>query len=77
MDKCQESVKFLLDYLEGNLPETVEKAVRAHFQDCQACLRFLESYQNTSGLCRATLLQKAPEGFSERLIVYLRNNAKA
>jgi len=49
---CRELTEFLMDYLEGELPEGQRFTFDAHLHRCPACLAYLESYRQTVALGR-------------------------
>lgn len=57
---CREFVEFLLDYLEGELPEAVRATFQAHLDVCPACVTYLDTYRETVRLGRE--LGRDPEG---------------
>lgn len=50
---CRELNDFLLDYLEGALPEAVRASFEEHLGLCAACVRYLEEYREVVRLGRA------------------------
>ncbi len=69
---CREAYDLLFDFLEGHLPDPSAQDVRTHFERCPPCLKFLESYRQTPGLCRKALEQQVPAEVTERLLSFLR-----
>lgn len=55
MLRCQDIVDFLLDYLDGELPEETVARLERHLADCPECVRFLETYRKVSSLTRRSL----------------------
>jgi anti-sigma factor RsiW len=49
---CRELTNFLMDYLEGELPEEERIVFDSHLHDCPACLAYLESYRQTVAVGR-------------------------
>ena len=76
MITCERAVDLLLDFLEGNLSPEVRKGLVKHFDDCPPCVRFVESYKKTTALCQEALRRQAPAEFGERLMRFLRQQAK-
>jgi anti-sigma factor RsiW len=50
---CRELNDFLLDYLEGALPESVRAAFEEHLGLCEECVVYLEEYREVVRLGRA------------------------
>jgi anti-sigma factor RsiW len=44
---CREFVEFLMDYLDGSLPEAQRATFDAHMHECIACVVFLDTYCET------------------------------
>jgi len=69
MISCQEALRFLYDFLDGELEGAPTEQVRAHFEVCQRCfphLRLEESFRAT--LQRACGGPCAPPELSSRLL---------
>ncbi len=47
---CREATEFLMDYLEGALPEAQKAEFERHLHLCEACVRFLDTYERTARL---------------------------
>lgn len=73
---CKRVIDVLADFLDGVMPPEDRDALQEHFEDCPPCLRFLESYQNTTSLCRLTLMKETPKEVTERLREFLRSRCK-
>lgn len=43
--KCSEFVNFLIDYIEGHLPEEQRQAFEQHLHLCPPCVTYVESYR--------------------------------
>jgi anti-sigma factor RsiW len=50
---CRECVEFLIDYLEGNLPDEQRARFEEHLRLCPPCVRYLDSYRDAVQLGRA------------------------
>lgn len=71
---CQEAVKLLYDYLDGELDGVSADHVRAHFEMCRMCyphLRFEESFR--AAIQRAGEGGAAPDELKEKLRALLRD----
>jgi anti-sigma factor RsiW len=45
---CREFVELVTEYLEGSLPEPLERAVAAHLELCEPCLIYLQQMRSTA-----------------------------
>ena len=69
---CERAVGLVMDFLEGGLSPKIRESLQAHLDRCEACRRLVDSYRETSRLCReAWRLTPAP-AFSERLVRFLK-----
>jgi anti-sigma factor RsiW len=44
---CREFTDFLMDYMEGELPDEEREVFESHLRCCPACVAYLESYRQT------------------------------
>ncbi len=44
---CREFVEFLMEYLDGELPEAQVATFREHMADCPSCETYLDTYRET------------------------------
>ena len=70
---CRELVDFLMDYLEGELPEDQRAEFERHMEDCPPCLVYLETYEEAVRLgkdvCRdEEALTEAPEELVQAIL---------
>lgn len=71
MITCRKLIRFLDDYVSGELPEPMRKQFESHLQACPPCKAYLESYRATIELERASLRcsgSAAPEPMPEALV---------
>ncbi len=73
---CKECVDLLVDYLEGALPDSREKALDEHFMACPPCLDFLDQYRASSELCRKALQTEMPDALATKLGEFLNKSCK-
>jgi anti-sigma factor RsiW len=70
---CREVVDFLLDYLDGDLPEGVVRQFERHLAGCRDCANFLTTYRATIALAGSAMHacdgDAADEQFPEDLVV--------
>jgi len=52
MITCRMFVEFLMNYLEGELPDEERDRFDAHIAACSACVDYMKSYQETVRLGR-------------------------
>lgn len=64
---CKELIYLLEDYLDGTMETQLKEELDVHISVCEACLRFLETYDKTRILCRQITLDEIPPEFRERL----------
>lgn len=72
---CSDALKHLVDYLDGELSDDQEEALESHFEHCEPCMRFLETYRSTGPICKKALEKEMPEKMKDSLLDFLRNNA--
>lgn len=72
---CREFIEFLMDYLDGRLPEERRRIFDQHLSLCASCVNYLRSYQETVRMGRAVLTQSdeavpgsVPEGLVEAIL---------
>lgn len=44
---CREFVEFLIDYVDGDLPEAQRSVFDRHTSECRPCQVYLETYRET------------------------------
>lgn len=50
---CQELADFLMNYLDGELPEAQRASLAEHLELCPPCLAYLRTYERTVELGRS------------------------
>ena len=50
---CRELADFLMDYLDGQLPDAQRREFETHLGACPACVAYLDSYHRTINLGKA------------------------
>jgi anti-sigma factor (TIGR02949 family) len=70
---CNDALKHLVDYLEGDLSDADEDELEEHFQHCSPCMRFLESYKSTGKICKRALERQMPASMKKSLLDFLRD----
>jgi anti-sigma factor RsiW len=67
MITCRELLDFILDYVEGELPEAQRAEFERHMAACPPCVAYLDSYRKTAEIvrelaeCDEQLVAGAPE----------------
>ena len=74
---CNEALKHLVDYLEGDLADADEEELEEHFQHCKPCMRFLESYRSTGKICKSALEREMPPSMKQSLLEFLRDKCQS
>jgi len=69
---CPEMMELLVDYLEGELDDQKKAELEAHLELCPPCLNFLETYRETSEICRKALRREMPDALKSNLLSFLR-----
>ena len=44
---CQELIDFLMDFVDGELPEEPRRVFEAHLAECPSCGDYVDSYKKT------------------------------
>ena len=44
---CQELADFIMDYVDGNLPDVQHRTFEEHLAVCPSCIEYLKSYKTT------------------------------
>lgn len=55
---CQELVEFLMDYLDGALPEPQRTCFEEHLAECPDCVAYLATYQEAVRLGKAVCAEE-------------------
>lgn len=72
---CKECIDLLCDYFDGTLDSGMAASLEDHFKDCPPCVAFLETYRQTSDLCRKTLTAvEIPEPVKEKLREFVKTH---
>jgi predicted anti-sigma-YlaC factor YlaD len=67
---CRELVDFLMDYLDGRLPDATREVFEEHIGLCPPCQAYLETYRDTvrMGRCVCRDGESAPADAPEELV---------
>jgi anti-sigma factor RsiW len=75
---CREVTEFLMDYLDGGMPEALRAAFEGHLAVCSNCRTFLAQYQATIRAAHAALAHDdqvdlaIPEDLTRAILASLR-----
>ena len=72
MSECDEVLKLLSDYIDGELDPAASRDLDRHFQDCPECLTFLHSLRQTIAITRTITFAEIPKAVRDRLHAFLR-----
>lgn len=59
MITCREVISFLLEYLEGTLPEHERTRFEKHLALCDSCVAYLHTYETTIRMEKLTAAEVA------------------
>jgi anti-sigma factor RsiW len=70
---CKEVADFLMDYLDGTLPEAQRRIFESHLGVCPDCRRYIDSYKRTIAIGHAAFADSAepsdaPEGLIQSIL---------
>jgi predicted anti-sigma-YlaC factor YlaD len=69
---CAEAESFIDDYLDGALPPSVHARFERHIRICKPCLSYLNAYQRTIELAKAStqdsVLPRMPEELTRAIL---------
>lgn len=68
---CREFVDFLMEYLDGEMPQRQRGIFEGHMEECPACVTYLDTYRETVRLGRELCADPEgpiPEGVPEDLV---------
>lgn len=77
MYNCKDSIEFLLEYLDGTLPEEEAKQLHEHLVGCSPCVDFLKTYKATPKLCKRAMAKSMPEEMAQELSKFLRSKLQS
>jgi anti-sigma factor RsiW len=65
---CQEFVELVTEYLEGTLPEDIERTIAEHLELCDPCVVYLEQMRSTTAALRTLPVPILPAVARARLL---------
>ena len=68
---CEEVNRFIVDYLEGNLPDKLRKQFETHLSRCPHCKVYLQQYQLTIELLKQVPAPDPPPELMEETVKFL------
>ena len=64
---CKELSDFLMDYIEGALPQEQVAAFEVHLQKCPPCIHYLETYKQCVEVGKASCLKCEDESIPREI----------
>jgi anti-sigma factor RsiW len=77
---CKDLIKFLLDYVSGDLPKAQQALFEEHLKVCCSCVAYLSNYRDTLALSKAAFSESdgpIPEEVPEDLVAAVLSARKA
>ncbi|GAC1345674.1 MAG: hypothetical protein NVSMB23_22110 [Myxococcales bacterium] len=71
IERCEECVDLLVDYLDGSLSAARASALEHHLSQCMPCITFVRTYKATTHLCHAKLAREMPQELMSSLHGFL------
>ncbi|NOZ14235.1 MAG: hypothetical protein GXO69_11455 [Acidobacteria bacterium] len=66
--ECQEILKILSDYVDGELSENRCAEIRKHMEECSRCRKFAETFRESLELARKLERKQAPQSVCESVL---------
>lgn len=73
---CKEATYAVRDHLDGELSREEEELLRQHLASCEACKQHLHELKKSVVFVRSLSFTKAPEGFTDRVMMCLPKRKK-
>jgi anti-sigma factor (TIGR02949 family) len=74
---CNDALKHLVDYLEGELEPEANSELESHLSACPPCVRFLQTYKSTGKVCKQALEREMPVEMKHALRKFLRSKTQS
>lgn len=71
---CEEVNQFIVDYLEGQLPQKTRTQFEQHLSMCPSCVPFLNHYKETIQILHDDGQLEVPDDIIEHTITFLREH---
>jgi anti-sigma factor RsiW len=71
IERCEECVDLLVEYLDGSLPAERALALEQHLSQCMPCITFVRTYKATTHLCHKQLVREMPQELVSSLQSFL------
>jgi anti-sigma factor RsiW len=71
IERCEECVDLLVEYLDGSLPADRALALETHLSQCMPCITFVRTYKATTHLCQKKLVREMPQELMSSLQSFL------
>ena len=65
---CRELIEFLMDYVEGDLPDNQRATFEDHLNRCPPCRSYLDTYRKSVDLTSICYDEDVPPDVPEELI---------
>ena len=65
---CRDLIDFLMEYVEGTLPDHQRATFEEHMQICSQCVDYIETYKKTIALTADAWNDDCPEDIPDELI---------
>jgi anti-sigma factor (TIGR02949 family) len=74
MRKCDDIVRLLAEFLEGQLPPDVHAGLERHLSTCPRCVAQLRTYRSTLSLLRSVSEEDLPPELRMTLKSFVQSN---
>lgn len=74
---CQQILDLLVDYLDGELDPAMAGQLETHLKQCPECVEFIDTYCQTSTICRQALSVDMPAPHKASLFQFLRDQLQS
>ena len=71
---CEKVNSFLVDYVDGTLPEKTAKQFEEHIGMCKCCGSYFEQYRTTIEMTKCDPCAEMPKELVEHTLSFLRKN---
>lgn len=62
---CEQTIRVLSDYLDGNLPRSQRCFIKLHLLMCPTCRAFLRSLDHARAMAKVATAEEVPEEVSQ------------
>lgn len=75
MDNCNETLKEIAEFLDGELTDDSREHIKEHLDDCSPCLAAYDFEAELRMVVRNRCVDKVPESLRDRIAQALENEA--